>query len=127
MRLFGFRVRDPQRDRAADFKRIHRLSASFVDLMTGIEAESAGLRDRRQRAADDAAFSLEALENDGHRGMSSRVNELTGMMTRYSGRIASLKNQTAFINDLRIRTESFAKENGVGEPMPPADRGESLT
>jgi hypothetical protein len=39
MRLFGFRVRDPQRDRAADFKRIHRLSASFVDLMTGIEAE----------------------------------------------------------------------------------------
>jgi hypothetical protein len=46
--------------------------------------------------------------------MSSRVNELTGMMTRYSQRIASLQNQMAFINDLRRRTESFAKENGIG-------------
>jgi hypothetical protein len=127
MGLFGFRVRDPQRDRATDFKRIHRLSAGLAELLDGIEAESAGLRDRRQRAADDAAFSLEALENDGKRGMSSRLNELTGMMTRHSGLIASLKNQMAFINDLRLRTESFAKENGIGEPTPTADRGESLT
>ena len=126
MRLFGFRVRDPQRDRETDLKRIQRLSADLADLMKGIEAESAGLQARRQRAADDAAFSLEALENDGKGGMSSRVNELTSMMTRYSERIASLQNQMAFINDLRRRTESFAKENGIGGPTPTADRDDPL-
>jgi hypothetical protein len=116
LRLFGFRVRDRQRDRETDLKRIQRLSAGFADLMNDIEAESAGLLARRQRAADDAAFSLEALENDGKGGMSSRVNELTVMMTRYSGRIAFLQSQMAFINDLRRHVESFAKVNGIGEP-----------
>lgn len=109
MAIFGFRTRNPARDRETDETRLHRLEHLLGELSSEIEREKNGLQSRYQKTADDAAFSLQALENDEGRAMSSRLDELTGSMARYSARIAELENQMEFFQKLRRNVAEFSK------------------
>ena len=91
MALFGFRVRSADRDGAADAARMQRIADTLCGLVAEIDGERSGLRARRERAAENAAFSMAALEDDGAEYLSGKVDGLTSSMSRYSERIAALQ------------------------------------
>lgn len=115
MALFSFRTRSPERDRETDMLRFQRLDQTLGQIRTELESERAGLQNRYEEVAASAAFSQAALENDrGSEDISSRVEEFTQSMMRYSERIASLERQIAFIRDLEENVSSFAGEVTAG-------------
>jgi hypothetical protein len=97
------------------------------DLRVEIERERNGLRDRYEKLAADAAFSYQALENDsGGASMSSKIDDMTDTMIRYSGRIQSLEKQIGFVIGLRGQVEEFSRENaaaGLAAAAVPPRRG----
>ncbi len=62
--------------------------------ISGIERETAGLRERYRHARDDAAFSFDAVEN-GDPSLARQVDALTSTMSRYTERVRSLEAQAA--------------------------------
>lgn len=113
MALFAFNGRNDDRDRRADFKRLQRLSDVLSDLFAQIDEEQAGLAARYQNVTDNAAFSLEALENDCGIVTFGEVTELTNSMVRCNARLAFLRQEMEFINNLRVIAGQFAEENGL--------------
>lgn len=105
MPLFGFRTRNPQRDRDTDLGRLDRLFGLLRQLRAEAEAERSGLEARYEKAQASAAFALEAFDNGGGEELSSKADDLTLSMRRYHGRIANLEKQIAFME----RTESEAR------------------
>ncbi|MBS3648596.1 hypothetical protein KEU06_08135 [Pseudaminobacter sp. 19-2017] len=97
------------------------------DLRVEIERERNGLRDRYDKLAADAAFSYQALENDSvASSMSSKIDDMTDTMIRYSGRIQSLERQIGFVIGLRSQVEEFSQENaaeGLAADAVPPGRG----
>src|ERR1700750_536642 len=112
MALFAFKVRNGDRDRQT-IRRLRRLSKALSDWIEQINGEQAGLRAQYQKVADNAAFSLVALENDCGKVTSANVTALTSSMARCHGRLAFLHNEMVFINNLRQIAAQFAKENGL--------------
>ena len=113
MALFAFIGRNDDRDRQADIKRLRRLSDVLSDLIAQIDGEQAGLAARYQNVADNAAFSLEALENDCGKVTFGKVTELTNSMVRCNARLAFLHQEMKFIDSLRVIAGQFAKANGL--------------
>jgi hypothetical protein len=113
MALFGFRVRSADRDSAADTARMQRMVEALSGLVAEIDGERSGLRARRERAAENAAFSMAALEDDGAEYLSEKVDGLTSSMSRYSERIAALKAQADFVAGLLDDVTLFARERGI--------------
>ena len=113
MALFAFKVRNGDRDRQMDIRRLRRLSKALSDWIEQINGEQSGLRARYQKVADNAAFSLEALEIDCGKVTSGKVTELASSMARSHVRLAFLHNEMVFINNLREIAAQFAKENGL--------------
>ena len=109
MALFRFRVRNPNRDRDTDTGRLQRLDQMLDELRMEIERERNGLRNRYEKLAADAAFSYQTLENDGPAPtISSKIDDMTDAMIRYTGRIQALERQIDFVNGLRGQVEEFS-------------------
>jgi hypothetical protein len=118
MAFSRFRVRSSQRDRETDLGRVQRLRQSLRDIRAEMERERDGLRDRYEKVMADAAFSQLALEDDSARaGMSSKIDDMTDTMIRYTRRIASLDAQIGFVTNLDDRVELFSLEN-AGDKAP---------
>lgn len=100
--IFGFRSRDPARDRQADISRLDRLARLFEQIAAEIEAERAGLESRYRKTATNAAFLVEAMENGSASDKrSSEVSALTKSILNCERRIAALSRQNGMMRELR--------------------------
>lgn len=119
MALFRFRTRNPERDRDTDESRRQRLEQLLDALSAEIERERGGLRNRYDKVTADAAFSQQALEDDRADGeISSRIDDLTGAMLRYTKRLVTLEQQSVFVTEIRSRINTFFRENARPEHSP---------
>lgn len=124
MALFGFRTRSPERDRETDMLRFQRLGQALGQIRAEMESERAGLQNRYESVAATAAFSQEMVEDDRvGADMSSRVEDLTRSMMRYSERLASLEKQIAFIREVEESAASFAGQITAGDLAPVEGQG----
>ncbi|MEI8717694.1 hypothetical protein [Mesorhizobium sp. ISC11] len=100
--IFGFRSRDPARDRQADVSRLDRLAKLFEQIAAEIEAERTGLENRYRTTSTNAAFLVEAMENGSASDKrSSEVSALTQSILNCERRIAALSRQDGMMKDLR--------------------------
>jgi hypothetical protein len=107
MALFGFRTRNPQRDRETDRARFERLLKLFGRLIAEIEAEFDGLKERYGRTQASAAFALDAFENGEGEELSAKADDLALAMRRYQARIAALERQLDFVRKAETQTRTF--------------------
>ena len=122
--IFGFRTRHPGRNRQTDVARFGRLIKLFDQICAEIDAEKRGLENRYQSASMNAAFLVEALENDtAPSRLSSRVGQLTNSILNHERRIAALSRQIGMVNDLRHSLHTVVGDNqpeaskAIGEGM----------
>ncbi len=114
--IFGFRSRDPARDRQTDVSRFDRLAKLFEQIAAEIEAERAGLESRYRKTATNAAFLVEAMENGSTSDRrSSEVSALTKSILNYERRIAALSRQSSQVWGLRRSLDMIFEE----EEAPP--------
>ncbi|RUU94547.1 hypothetical protein [Mesorhizobium sp. M7A.F.Ca.MR.245.00.0.0] len=100
--IFGFRSRDPARDRQADVSRLDRLAKLFEQIAAEIEAERIGLENRYRTTSTNAAFLVEAMENGSASDKrSSEVSALTQSILNCERRIAALSRQDGMMKELR--------------------------
>lgn len=120
--IFGFRSRDPARDRQTDLSRFDRL-AKLLDQIAGeIEAEKTGLENRYRSKATNAAFLVEAMENgSASASRSSEVTELTNSILNCERRIAALTRQNSLMKELRHSIDGIIDENGAYGSDRPAE------
>jgi hypothetical protein len=110
--IFGFRSRDPARDRQADVSRLDRLAKLFEQIAAEIEAERAGLENRYRTTATNAAFLVEAMENGSASDRrSSEVSALTTSILNCERRIAALSRQDGMMKELRHSLDTVFDEN----------------
>ncbi|MBZ9992249.1 hypothetical protein [Mesorhizobium sp. BH1-1-4] len=100
--IFGFRSRDPARDRHTDVARLDRLAKLFEQIAAEIDAEKTGLEVRYRKEATNAAFLVEAMENGSASDRrSSEVGALTQSILNSERRIAALARQGGAMRELR--------------------------
>jgi hypothetical protein len=110
--IFGFRSRDPARDRQADVSRLDRLAKLFEQISAEIEAERVGLENRYRTTATNAAFLVEAMENGSASDRrSSEVSALTTSILNCERRIAALSRQDGMMKELRHSLDTVFDEN----------------
>jgi small-conductance mechanosensitive channel len=110
--IFGFRSRDPARDRQADVSRLDRLAKLFEQIAAEIEAERVGLENRYRTTATNAAFLVEAMENGSASDKrSSEVSALTQSILNCERRIAALSRQDGMMKELRHSLDKVFEEN----------------
>ncbi|WP_193178623.1 hypothetical protein [Oricola nitratireducens] len=117
MNLFtNFRVRNRQRDRNTDEARFGRLLELIRELAAEAESEIQGLQTRYEQAEADAAFACQAEENEGPSDNSStRINDLTDTIMRYSERKDILEAQAAWFR--RLEKEASDAAAGIVQPL----------
>jgi molybdenum-dependent DNA-binding transcriptional regulator ModE len=77
-----------------------------------MEREKSGLRDRYEKVTANAAFSQQLVEDErGGAGTSSKVDDLTGTMIRYTKRLALLQTQIDFVAETERRVGAFSQAN----------------
>jgi len=112
--IFGFRSRDPARDRQADVSRLDRLAKLFEQITAEIEAERGGLENRYRTQATNAAFLVEAMENGSASDRrSSEVSALTQSILNCERRIAALSRQSSMMKELRHSLDGVFDEDGT--------------
>ncbi|RAZ91261.1 hypothetical protein DPM33_08095 [Mesorhizobium hawassense] len=112
--IFGFRSRDPARDRNTDLQRFDRLAKLFDQIGAEIEAEKAGLENRYKSTAANAAFLVEAMENgSASTSKGSDVSALTNSILNCERRIAELARQKGLMKELRHSLDAIV-EDGSG-------------
>jgi hypothetical protein len=122
-----FRVRSIARDRETDRGRLQRIHQFLSGIRTEMERERDGLRGRYEKVSADAAFSQQALEDDGAgAGLSARIDGMTDTMIRYGRRIAALEKQIDFVKGVDRSVERFPLENEEDERPVPAARPEPI-
>ncbi|RUW94034.1 hypothetical protein [Mesorhizobium sp. M7A.F.Ca.US.010.02.1.1] len=110
--IFGFRSRDPARDRQADVSRLDRLAKLFEQIAAEIEAERTGLENRYRTTSTNAAFLVEAMENgSASEKRSSEVSALTQSILNCERRIAALSRQDGMMKELRHSLDMVFDEN----------------
>lgn len=110
--IFGFRSRDPARDRQTDISRLDRLAKLLDQIAAEVEAEKNGLENRYRTKATNAAFLVEAMENGAaSSSRSSEVSELTKSILNYERRIAALARQNELMKDLRHLLDAIFDES----------------
>ena len=118
MAIFNFRTRSPERDEATDARRFDRLARLLNELTDEISVERSGLERRYRSATTDAAFLVEAIENDGAPERSKdRVEELTASILNCERRLEFLARQAAVLNKLRGTLTDLARKPPPG-PAP---------
>ena len=114
--IFGFRSRDPARDRQTDVSRLDRLAKLFEQIAAEIEAERAGLENRYRTNATNAAFLVEAIENgSGSDRRLSEVSALTKSILNCERRIAALSRQNGMMKELRHSLDMVFDENAPSD------------
>lgn len=120
--IFGFRSRDPARDRQTDISRLHRLAKLLDQIAAEVEAEKNGLENRYRTKATNAAFLVEAMENGAaSSSRSSEVSELTKSILNYERRIAALARQNELMKDLRHSLDAIFDESDQRSSTAKAD------
>jgi hypothetical protein len=111
MAIFNFRTRNPERDDATDARRFDRLARLLNEIADEISVERSGLERRYRSATTDAAFLVEAIENDGVSSRSKdRVDELTTSIINCERRLDFLTQQASVLNELRKTLSDLAKK-----------------
>ncbi len=111
MAIFGFRTRNPERDDATDARRFDRLARLLDEISDEISAERSGLERRYRSVTTDAAFLVEAIENDGAAARSNeRVEELTASIINCERRLDSLSRQAAALDEFRESLSQLAQK-----------------
>jgi hypothetical protein len=115
--IFGFRARSASRDRDTDRSRFARVTELLEQISREIASERDGLQNRYKASSADAAFLVEAMENDAVSARSSgRLDELASSIMRCEQRLAALAQQLVLVEQLRASaTAIIAKalaENG---------------
>jgi hypothetical protein len=106
--MFGFKSRGPARDRETDTLRHDRLAKLLDQVAAEIAAEREGLEARYNAASTNAAFLVEATENDAAPAhASARVNELTASILNCERRISVLARQLALMKQFRELLTGF--------------------
>jgi hypothetical protein len=104
VRIFGF-DREPVYPGTA---RAHTLRMGDADgLEADLESEIHDIEVRYRHAADDAAFSLQALENGGGGGSTGRFNIVSRAVEQCSRCCARLQQQLALLRELRQQLDAF--------------------
>ncbi|MER9230553.1 hypothetical protein NKI56_00340 [Mesorhizobium sp. M0622] len=115
--IFGFKSRDPARDRQTDTSRLDRLAKLLDQIAAEVEAEKSGLENRYRTTATNAAFLVEAMENGAVSSRrSSEVGELTKSILNCERRIAALSRQKQMMNELRHSLDAIFDENRQNAP-----------
>lgn len=126
--LFGFRSRDPARDKQTDLARFDRLAKLLDQITAEIAAEKTGLEARYRSKSTNAAFLVESMENGSASARKlSEVGELTKSILNCEQRIAELVRQTSRMKELRHSLDAIVGEDGQssdshGEYVKPAGR-----
>lgn len=111
MAIFNFRTRSPERDDANDLRRFDRLARLLNELTDEISVERSGLERRYRSATTDAAFLVEAIENDAATQRSNdRVEDLTASILSCERRLEALSRQASVLNDFRRVLTDLAKK-----------------
>lgn len=111
MAIFNFRTRSPERDEATDARRFDRLARLLNELTDEISVEKSGLERRYRSATTDAAFLVEAIENDGVSDRSNdRVEDLTASIISCERRLDLLSRQASVLNEFRGALTDLAKK-----------------
>ena len=111
MALFNFKTRSSERDDATDTRRLDRLARLLNELTDEIAVERSGLERRYKSATTDAAFLVEAIENDSVAERSqNRVEELTSSIITCERRLDSLSRQASVLNGFRKVLSDLAKK-----------------
>jgi hypothetical protein len=114
--IFGFRSRDPARDRQTDLQRFDRLAKLFDQIAAEIEAEKTGLENRYRSTAANAAFLVEAMENGSvSASKGSDVGAMTNSILIWARRIAELARQKVLMKELRHSLDAIV-EDGSDPP-----------
>lgn len=114
--IFGFRSRDPARDRQTDVSRLDRLAKLFEQIAAEIESEKAGLENRYRTKATNAAFLIEAMENGSASDKrSSEVSALTQSILNCERRIAALSRQDGMMKEIRHSLHMVFDDNAGSE------------
>jgi hypothetical protein len=122
MALFGFRTRNPERDRLSDATRFLSIKRAIRDVVVETERERDGFRRRYDDASVNAAFSFENMENEGETAkVSAQVDSLTQALTKFSQRIDFLEKQMAFMHEMDEAITTFEHANGLGQVEPKSD------
>ena len=112
--IFGFRSRNPVRDRETDLQRFDRLAKLFDQIAAEIETEKAGLENRYSSTAANAAFLVEAMENgSASTSKGSDVSAMTNSILNCERRIAELARQKGLMKQLRHSLDAIV-EDGPG-------------
>ncbi|SFN70040.1 hypothetical protein SAMN03159463_00343 [Mesorhizobium sp. NFR06] len=109
--IFGFRSRDPVRDRQTDLQRFDRLAKLFDQIAAEIEAEKAGLEGRYKSTAANAAFLVEAMENgSASTSKGSDVSAMTNSILNCERRISELARQKGLMKELRHSLDAIVED-----------------
>ena len=113
--IFGFRSRDPARDKQTDLARFDRLAKLLDQITAEIAAEKTGLEARYRSKSTNAAFLVESMENgSASASKQSEVGNLTKSILNCEQRIAELVRQTSRMKELRHSLDAIVDENGQG-------------
>lgn len=111
--IFGFRSRDPARDKQTDLARFDRLAKLLDQITAEIAAEKTGLENRYRSKSTNAAFLVESMENgSASASKRSEVGNLTKSILNCEQRIAELVRQTSRMKELRHSLDAIVEENG---------------
>ncbi|ESY11306.1 hypothetical protein NKK48_19885 [Mesorhizobium sp. C386A] len=111
--IFGFRSRDPARDKQTDLARFDRLAKLLDQITAEIAAEKTGLEARYRSKSTNAAFLVESMENGSASASKlSEVGELTKSILNCEQRIAELVRQTSRMKELRHSLDAIVGEDG---------------
>jgi hypothetical protein len=92
--------------------RSQRMQAMLRDFEAEVESEIRDIQVRYRHAADDAAFSLQALENGEGEGLARKVDVASRAVGQYSRCAARLQQQLVFVRGLRQQLDAFLKGRG---------------
>ncbi|WP_217571537.1 hypothetical protein [Mesorhizobium sp. GbtcB19] len=122
--IFGFRSRDPARDRTTDLQRFDRLAKLFDQVAAEIEAEKTGLENRYKSTAANAAFLVEAMENgSASTSKGSDVSVMTNSILNCERRIAELARQKGLMKELRHSLDAIVEDGSDRSAAQSAARG----
>src|SRR5690606_40742898 len=90
---FSFRIRAPERDRAADEIRFEQVLDIINKTRADIARESSGLRERCEKARCSASFALEAVEGvTRDAALDRRIRNLSDRSEEHTSELQSREN-----------------------------------
>lgn len=112
--VFGFKTRSADRDRQTDTTRFQRIRDLLAEVSGEMDREKTGFEKRYGTVAADAAFLVEAMDNEAApAGDNERIASLTETLRACERRIAFLNKQMLFMEECRQFVQQFVDANGI--------------